>query len=211
MKIAITSDLHGKLPEVPEADMLVIAGDVCPTWRTSVQRCMFRQAQWLQEEFDPWVLRAPVQQVVFVWGNHDFVGHTDYYVPINKAILLKPWQPVFINGLSWLGNPWTREFGNWAFNMKEEELDDKWAECDPVDFVVSHGPPLGYGDIVPGGERVGSEGFARYIAMHQPSVALYGHIHCDTGEWELGRSRLINNAYVDDRHEPQNPVRVIEL
>src|SRR5262245_5858818 len=80
-KVCLTSDWHGTIPqELPEHDLLVIAGDICPDFmhRRIVGRQLRRfngeqeQLAWLRRRFLPWCEQhcAPI---LFIAGNHDFV------------------------------------------------------------------------------------------------------------------------------------------
>lgn len=51
MRIAATSDLHGHLPEVPDCDLLLIAGDICPLEDGSIRV----QGRWLDTELLGWL------------------------------------------------------------------------------------------------------------------------------------------------------------
>ena len=73
MRFVCLADLHGYLPVIPPCDVLLVAGDICPTAdeRPEAQR------RWLGSEFAPWLADVPAEVVVGVAGNHDFVGETD--------------------------------------------------------------------------------------------------------------------------------------
>jgi hypothetical protein len=54
MRICATSDFHGYLPDdLPESDLLLIAGDVCPMWNHDQKF----QYTWLRTEFSEWLSR----------------------------------------------------------------------------------------------------------------------------------------------------------
>ena len=71
IKVAAMSDIHGYLPnDVPECDVLCIAGDILPL---DIQNDMIRSISWLLLDFKPWAESLPCKKVLFVAGNHDFV------------------------------------------------------------------------------------------------------------------------------------------
>ena len=58
---------------------------------------------------------------------------------------------VTIGGLKIWGSPWTLFFFDWAFNLYEDQLREKWEEIpEDTDIIVTHGPPLGYGNKLTG-------------------------------------------------------------
>ena len=72
MRIVVISDLHGHLPELPDFDLLLIGGDVCPA--TNHNR--YFQEDWLNGTFSTWINSLPYRnvfsRVVMIAGNHDF-------------------------------------------------------------------------------------------------------------------------------------------
>src|ERR1035437_821520 len=72
MRIIAISDTHGTLPEIPECDLLIIGGDVCPVH----DHTMGFQRSWLELDFDNWLKGLPVKQIVGIGGNHDFALET---------------------------------------------------------------------------------------------------------------------------------------
>jgi 3',5'-cyclic AMP phosphodiesterase CpdA len=69
-RVVAIADLHGNLPgDLPEGDVLVIAGDVCPIEDHSVEF----QDRWLKETFAAWLDSLPHAEVIWIAGNHDFV------------------------------------------------------------------------------------------------------------------------------------------
>ena len=70
MRLVLTSDFHGFLPKrVPECDLLLIAGDVCPVWNHDRKF----QAFWLRNDFTDWLKEQPATDIIGIGGNHDFV------------------------------------------------------------------------------------------------------------------------------------------
>jgi Icc-related predicted phosphoesterase len=121
MRIVATSDLHGALGglEIPECDLLMIAGDVCPI-ESHTRRY---QESWLTETFVPWLDSLPCQEVVLIAGNHDFVLEEP---PIellehDRLHYLED-SGLEIDGLKIWGSPWVKPVGpgGWAFSIGEQ-------------------------------------------------------------------------------------------
>jgi len=96
MNVYAAADLHGNLPEVPrDADLIVLAGDICPDFRPygrrghgMVDQSGHQQANWLDTEFREWIdsFSCPV---VATWGNHDFVGERSSHAPALRWHMLR--------------------------------------------------------------------------------------------------------------------------
>lgn len=205
MKIVAISDMHGQLPEVPDCDLLLIAGDICPV---EDHRVSF-QAKWLDREFRGWLgSLTHVRKVVGIAGNHDFIfQQSPDFVPDDL-----PWtylldQLTEFEGLRIWGSPWQPWFFDWAFNLQPDELRDKWALIpEGIDILVVHGPPFGFGDAVQRGkddiELCGCKHLLARIQELKPRLVVFGHIHEGRGQWQLGPTTLANVTLLDLRYQP---------
>lgn len=215
MRLALTADIHGYLPsielEVPECDVLVIAGDVCPVWDHDHRM----QAIWLRTDFARWLEDIPAR-VVGIAGNHDFVAEE------NPGLMHDlPWtylmdEGVMIDDVTFWGTPWSVQFGSWAFMDRDRWLADRYSDIGYVDVLVTHGPPYGAGDVVrypgpDGDNHVGSRSLRDVILRKNIPLVVTGHIHEDAGEHKLNGSRVVNASYVDLSYTPGNPITVVEV
>jgi Icc-related predicted phosphoesterase len=207
MKVCAISDLHGLLPEVPDCDLLLIAGDVCPIRNHELSY----QRAWLDHDFRAWLdrLRLPV---VGVWGNHDLIGElAPDLVPRLPWTLLQD-SAALIDGWKVYGSPWQLRFFDWAFNLDEPDLARHWARIpDDSDILVLHGPPYGYGDLTDRGERVGSPSLRKRIFEVKPALAVFGHIHEGRGRWDKDSVTLANVTVVDTHYEMVFEPMVFEI
>lgn len=204
MRLILTSDLHGHLPPLPEADVAVIAGDLLPNFRFDQAG---NQLEWMRKFLLPWAARQPVKEVVAIWGNHDFIGHDIYLNPdslnasdyrwimanfndhhdIRFHILTDAARSVVVNEerVVFYGIPWTPTFYNWAFmlNDTDDELGVKFQHT-PVSthVMISHGPPE-FGSPISKtveGDRAGSAAQMRALqSQFLPNLQyiVCGHIH----------------------------------
>lgn len=213
MKILATSDLHGRLPEVEPCDLLIIAGDVCPDFYTDRRS---EQAAWLDTTFRRWLEDVPAEFVVGIAGNHDFVFETDMYPrDLRWEYLLD--DGLEIEGLKLWGSPWVPNLPKWAFHLTDTEADGNWKMVpEDLDILISHGPPVGYGDLVGerfGDVRVGCKYLERAIRHERPKVVICGHIHEGYGFYRHREVPvdIYNVAHNDERYNPINPVVEIAL
>jgi Icc-related predicted phosphoesterase len=218
--VVAVSDLHGSLPEIPECDLLLIAGDVTPVWNHERRY----QATWLRNDFSNWLMSLPTDNIVGIGGNHDFV------LQDSKIGYELPWtylqdEGATIAGLKVWGSPWSNQFGSWAFMSEDYILDAIWDMIpDDIDILVTHGPAHGYGDKVPPryqipgqDAHVGSESLAARLektAWTNLRAHVYGHIHEGYGEYRIESQpaiRSLNVSHLNDDYKPVNDPVELEL
>lgn len=207
MLICAVSDLHGNLPAIPSCDLLLIAGDICPTHNHNVDF----QEQWIETNFRYWLRDIDAKQKIFCAGNHDFVFQKNpnfgqKLIQNNYPAIYLQDASVEFEGLKIYGTPWQPYFYDWAFNLYEEDLSKKW-DLIPADadIIVVHGPPRGYGDWAPrvngGYENTGSPSLLTKIEEVKPKLVVFGHIHEGRGEWDLDKTKLANVTVLDRNYK----------
>ena len=228
MKIIAVADLHGNLPkDVPECDLLVIAGDICPhfgVWtKPGSPEDINGQIKWFSSIFLPWAGKQPAKSVVATWGNHDFLGQSEeirdndiaiaFTIPENFTLLLD--AAVFAQSQHIYGTPYTPCYFDWAFMETEDKLAERFARIpEGLDILISHGPPLWACDRAAGdkGDHIGSKVLYERISTMQkpPKLLICGHIHGGKGEGfvfgEHGAVHVWNVAGVDEAYSPHSPM-----
>lgn len=206
MRIVAISDTHhqhGRMT-IPPGDVLVHAGDI--TRRGSLEDV---------REFNHFLGGLPHTHKVIIAGNHDFCFQDDPRTAralITQAIYLEDEEAV-IDGVRFYGSPWQPWFHDWAFNLERgAPLKEKWDRIpDGTRVLITHGPPMGHGDRVYNGNRVGCEELLLAIRRVQPDLHIFGHIHEDPGITTEGRTRCINAASCDLDYKPTQPPIVVDL
>jgi Icc-related predicted phosphoesterase len=211
MKIVATSDLHGALPEIPECDLLLIGGDVCPIDQSHETK---RQRSWLRKTFAPWLEELPAKEIVWICGNHDFVGETPGFWRVAAEFrgfyLQDKWAQV--NGLKIYGFPWTPNLKHWAFYKG----DDDWREVnqqipEDADIILMHSPPRGVGGLDGNHPEWCAPHIYERLAYVCPKLVVFGHIHEGYGERKIGDVQLANVAHMNEFYEPVNPPMVFDI
>jgi Icc-related predicted phosphoesterase len=209
MKIAAAADLHGFLwDEIPECDVMLLAGDLLPFRETKKQYLSF-----LDKRFREWLEYVKVP-VIACAGNHD--------EPFERwgrdvARLNLPWTYLeddytIFNGFKIYGTPWTKKFGDWSFMLPEHKLIGKWNNIpEDTDILLSHGPPKFYGDLTRDGNHEGSESLTWRIQQICPKLVLFGHIHEGRGEYQNSNTLMMNVSFVDRGIQPINGFWIGEI
>lgn len=220
--MVVTGDFHGNLPpDVPACDLLLIVGDVTPVWDHSPRG----QAEYLAEEFEPWLERQPAEQIVGVAGNHDFIAEANPGVMRDLPWIYLQDEAAVIDGHLIWGSPRSKLFGGWAFMDTDEDLAKVWATIpDDVEILIVHDPAFGLLDDVGRGHHVGSETLRERIGdLKALKLFACGHIHEGYGTKQLLRPNssaapveaewitVANGAYVGGSYHPGNPPIEIEL
>jgi Icc-related predicted phosphoesterase len=221
MRIVCISDCHGRLPQIPACDLLLIAGDITPVSDHSEEF----QKRWLQTHFHPWLEKAPAIHVCGIAGNHDYIFQRQpTWVPKDLRWIYLQDSGTEIEGLKIFGTPWQPWFQDWAFNSPkenpEEFLAQKFSQIpDDTDILLAHGAPKGYGDMAPAGgpgagEHVGSSALLNRILEVCPALVVYGHLHGGYGFYSIpGEKRVItlaNASVLDEKYQLANrPLEIL--
>ena len=211
MRVVLTSDIHCRFKQLerllPEADLLLIAGDLTFCGRPD-------EIRDLRAAVDRWLQK--VGEVILTPGNHDWhMGDQAARAALDNCTILVD-ELVERQGIKIYGTPWQPDFCDWAYNLpRGPALAAKWALIpEGLDVLLVHGPPRGLGDSSPGVCRdVGCEDLlARLQEMREPPRhVVYGHIHGGYGRYSLGRSQLYNVSFCDEGYKGVNPPVLLEL
>lgn len=198
MRVYAISDLHGFLPEIPDCDLLLLAGDYCPT------RNMEQEGRFLRGPFTEWLEKVPARYKVGIAGNHDFILERN--PALGKEL---PWiylqdEAIEIEDIKIYGTPWTPLFGDWAF-MKPDDLLQPIFNTIPegLDIILSHGPAYNKLDLTRNREHVGSKALANRIKLAKPDSVICGHIHEARGITQDEDTRYYNVSFVNAAYEPK--------
>lgn len=214
MKIVLISDTHGQLPSLPEHDLVLHGGDICPLY---THQLLFQQL-FFNTNFKSWA-RDNCKQLIGTFGNHDFIGAkvTDETIKYSN-VLIKAKGLVEYNGISIYLSAYQLPFYNWEFNRTEFELEKIYADIPVgVDIIVSHGPPFGYGDKAhrrnanPDYEHVGSHALLETIERVKPKYVVTGHIHNGYGIYQHEETKIVNASLVNEKYKLVNQPISIEI
>ena len=197
MTIGAISDIHGTLQHITinqPVDVLCIAGDFSPL---KLQRAVTSSdgkrgtmKNWITNDFLHWLKELPVDQIIIVPGNHDFVTQCDWFEDwMNETIAQQGLQgrihylcnqSITLHGVKFWGCPYS-DLPNWAWPSRFPE---DYMPKEDVDVLIVHAAPqwermgvtwTSWGGIRDfGSNRLTS---ALFDMKHRPKLLLCGHIH----------------------------------
>lgn len=228
LKCVVISDthmMHNKITDrLPSGDVLIHAGDALN---------FGSEKEWF--DFCMWWRMLPYQHKVFVAGNHDRCLDTEQ-LEAHKLLLGEETHFLYdsqaiIEGKRFYGSPIQKEFCNWAFNRDEISRERHFKHIpEHLDVLITHEPPLGYGDYCPYDERIEKKYGPGLSNAHvgdpilrkaidrliiRPKYHIFGHIHYSHGihlderKYDDAQETtvFINAAICDDRYKPiNNPI-----
>lgn len=226
MRVCCVSDLHGRLPVIPECDVLVIAGDLCPDiervgWDAGL---MARgQLDWLETAYSKWERTVPARHIFYTPGNHDWIVTLPDTLRTRMFVDEGVEVSTVGSGSAWaLGDapidqkpavrfwftPWVNYCGHWNWQMMAFDRAKKFEEVPyilPIDLLVSHSPPYDCVDKTYSGEPVGCRALRDVIQRRQPRYSVFGHIHEGQRygrEGRVGGTKCFNVAMWGPKWEP---------
>jgi hypothetical protein len=232
MRVVALSDQHGFLPEIPACDLVIVAGDVCPDrfGPFAAMHHPHQQQAWFDRTIRPWLAAAPATHKVLTWGNHDWCGEacsfrddspaharsTDLQILVDEQTTI-PVADGADEKVSVWASPWSNKFMRWAFMKRPSDLVQVYAAIpEGTDILVSHQPPLYYGDRIfdldsGAVEHIGSRELLAAIDRVRPKVVICGHIHGGFGRYEHQGIPIYNVSVVDEAYRLVNAPTVIDL
>lgn len=190
-------------------DILVHAGDFTVRGRLGEVHSF---SEWIKE------MAPEFKAVVFIAGNHDASSMVQpdefksYFKDIPNCYYLQD-SGVEIDGVKFWGAPSstyvaldgrTRKLDqSWAFGRRPERLKDYWKLIpDDTDVLITHSPAFSIGDKHKT-HNFGCPDLLTRIQEVQPKLHIFGHIHSGRGSYEIGKTKSINVAMLDDNYRMQ--------
>lgn len=233
IRFVCISDTHGKIEgsklHMPPGDVLLHAGD-------------FTQKGHMNEiqKFNSYLGALPYKVKVVIAGNHDLTfddniteaslrtfgvqkstvesylserGLKSVKQMLTSAIYLED-SLVTVCGIKIYGAPWQPVFCDWGFNLKRgEDILKKWQTIPAdLDILMTHGPPVGHGDLTGGNNNVGCVELLNTIQKRvKPKFHVFGHIHEGYGVTSDGYTTFINASTCTRRYLPTNAPIVFDF
>ncbi|KAI9345195.1 Metallo-dependent phosphatase-like protein [Obelidium mucronatum] len=194
-RIVCISDTHGQHRnltsqlETTPADFLIHAGDF--TRHGSIQDAV---------DFNTWLGELKlVKHKIVVNGNHESNApwkKTVKEIMTNASFLCN--ESIELEGVKIYGTDFywpSKDSPNPYFDLVSND----------VDVLVSHGPPLGYLDLVNGNLNAGCPSLTSTVGRTRPRLVVSGHIHRSSGiipkgnGWSFGDTTFVNAACMGEQ------------
>lgn len=175
------------------------------------------------------------ERVICIAGNHELTFERDHYDQVWKRFQ-RPKQDgkfddeaarkaltnctyledeaVAVGPIQFYGSPWQPKFYDWAFNVPRAEIESKWERIPTnTDVLITHGPPLGRGDVAYIGiGRVGCVSLMKHVQSRvKPRLHVFGHVHEGYGITHDGTTMYVNASSVSKNYTQHNPSIVVDL
>lgn len=210
MRLICISDTHRAHRNLilPDGDVLIHAGDA--TGKGGLDEVA---------SFLFWFSSQPHPHKILIAGNHDWLFQTH---PNLAAGLLDDCPDITylqdsgieIEGIKLWGSPWQPWHLDWAFNLPRNGrlLREAWEQI-PIetDVLITHGPPHGTLDRNFSGDHVGCEALTQRLALVEPRLHVFGHIHSGYGKVQRGPVTYVNACICADAKKPLNKPTVVDL
>ena len=220
MKLVLISDTHCQLEDVtiPDGDILIHSGDL--TYRGNIE-------ETAKELFKLSKHRARFKNIIFVEGNHDWLGQRNPAIMdqlcLDNGITLLRDSGITIDGIRFFGSPYQPEFCAWAFNLpRGQALKEKWDLIpDDTQVLITHGPPNG---ILDGVERWNGKNcefeiehlgcvdlYNRIQELKDLKLSVFGHIHEGYGSLQMGNMTFVNASVCTEKYRPTNKPWIVGI
>ena len=226
VRLVCISDTHGKHNEIrlPPGDILIHGGDF--TKSGEVGNIVSLSTYFLESGFD---------EICCIAGNHDMTMHPEFYKDNADRFHSKPFDcdaaqsslkhctylkdssyttSTRHGGIEIYGSPWSPEFFNWAFNLpRGPESRKVWQKIpDSTDVLITHGPPLGRGDLTRQNGRAGCYDLLEEVTKRvKPRIHVFGHIHEAAGVSFDGHTLYINASNLNLSYKASHRPVVVDL
>jgi len=189
----------------------------------------YQQQAWFDRKVRPWLAASPATHKLLTWGNHDWCGQacsfradspaharsTDLQILVDEATTI-PCSGGEAQVSVW-AMPWSNPFMRWAFMKTPSALETFYAAIpEGIDILVSHQPPLNYGDrtvnVETGrAEHIGSRELLDAIDRVRPRLVICGHVHGGLGRYEHRGIPVYNVSVLDEAYRLVNAPTAIDL
>jgi Icc-related predicted phosphoesterase len=216
-RLVIISDTHNRhrTLDLPAGDLLIHCGDFTDSGHKAE---ITDFCNWLRE-----VAPTYPMGVLVVAGNHEYsldaecyfgqlrqeLKHEEAFSTSELEAMLAGVATyarhgvVEMAGMRIFTSPRTPGNG-WAFAYSRPDGHEVWRNASDafaaaaVDVLVTHGPPLGHGDRVPGLGVIGCADLLDLVEAHPPTLHCFGHVHNGRGMSTNGRTLFVNAANADN-------------
>ena len=208
MRILCTSDLHGQwgFLQMPEADVLVIAGDLTTFGRLD-EVVKFNEA----------LLHYPIPTKIVIAGNHDWAFYNDTSKGMARRLITNAHyledSGVVLDGVKFWGSPWTPQLYDWAFMLPRWNMFKKWDLIpNDTDVLITHGPPAGQRDSAyQSPEPFGCEALRDAVQRVRPKLHIFGHVHEAYGTSFNEHTGFVNCCRCNRAYNPVNDPILVEV
>lgn len=189
MRIVHFSDVHGTIPNLPEADLYICTGDVLPNTKLCLwpnkEPEMQIQDNWIDTHKEDWAnaFASKEAPLIIVRGNHDFVDLQPLFDKRQSWSYEFTEKPSMFDFNGWhiggfRGVPPINDI--WADEISENAIDFRLRHLSNLDILLTHGPGF---QLLDEGYHYGSKAIRDFVK--DPANAglhhFFGHCHGDGG------------------------------